>query len=131
MAMATDRQFLGYVLEQAGLGDALAAKPMFGEYSLYLDGLFLAVVADNQLFLKPTAEARALLPSPVEAPPYPGASPWLQVDEALDEPGLLRRLFRTTSAALPPPKPAGRAKSGKSGKSGKPAGASGRSPASR
>src|SRR5690606_9440273 len=71
-AMATDPQFLQYVLEQAGLGAALAARRMFGEYGFYLDGRFVAVAADNQLLLKPTAEARALLPDASEAPPYPG-----------------------------------------------------------
>ncbi|WP_233581603.1 TfoX/Sxy family protein [Pseudoxanthomonas sp. SGNA-20] len=78
--MATDPQFLQYVLEQAGLGAALAARRMFGEYGFYLDGRFVAVAADNQLLLKPTAEARALLPDASEAPPYPGARPWLRLD---------------------------------------------------
>jgi len=103
--MATDPQFLQYVLEQAGLGAALAARRMFGEYGFYLDGRFVAVAADNQLLLKPTAEARALLPDASEAPPYPGARPWLRLDGALEEPELLRRLLRATGAALPLPAP--------------------------
>ncbi|WP_037060054.1 TfoX/Sxy family protein [Pseudoxanthomonas suwonensis] len=102
--MATDQHFVDYVLEQAGLGDALASRRMFGEFGLYLDGVFVAVAADNMLFLKPTGAARELLATVLEAPPYPGARPWFVVDDALDDPELLRRLLRTTVAALPPPR---------------------------
>src|SRR5690606_986259 len=72
--------------------------------------------ADNQLFLKPTDAARELLPTIAEAPPYPGARPWLQLDEALDNPELLQRLLKATAAALPPPGATsrGRAAPGKS-----------------
>src|SRR5690606_39215416 len=114
--MASDPHFLDYVMEQAGLGQALAARRMFGEYGLYLDGRFIAVVADNQLLLKPTDAARQLLPTIAEAPPYPGARPWLQLAEALDTPDLLQRLLKATAAALPPPGATsrGRAAPGKS-----------------
>lgn len=35
------------------------AKRMFGGYGIYLDGLFIAIVADDQLFLKADAATRA------------------------------------------------------------------------
>lgn len=103
--MATDRDFIDYVLEQAGLGSGFAHRKMFGEYGLYLDGKFVAVAADNRLFLKPTAAGRVLLPTVVEAPPYPGARAWLVIDEYLDDTDLLPRLLRATADALPAPKP--------------------------
>ena len=59
--MASDADFVGYVCEQAGLGDALSYRKMFGEYALYLDGRVVALVCDNMLFVKPTAAGRALL----------------------------------------------------------------------
>ena len=35
------------------------AKRMFGGYGLYLDDLFIAIIADEQLFLKADAATRA------------------------------------------------------------------------
>ena len=106
--MGSGQDLVAYVVEQ--LGPRVRSKAMFGEYGLYLDGKFVAVAADNMLFLKPTEPGRALLPSVVEGRPYPEARPWFVVDEALDEPDLLRCLLQATAAALPPamPKPRGR-----------------------
>lgn len=49
--MASDVDFVAYVCEQAGLGDALSYRKMFGEYALYLDGRVVALVCDNMLFV--------------------------------------------------------------------------------
>jgi TfoX/Sxy family transcriptional regulator of competence genes len=62
-----------YICDQAALGSRLAFKRMFGEYALYLDGKIVALICDDQLFLKATAEGRAYLGKVSEAPPYPGA----------------------------------------------------------
>lgn len=53
--MATDRDFVDYVAEQAGLGERLTTRRMFGEYGLYVDGIVVAFCADNSLFLKRVA----------------------------------------------------------------------------
>ena len=102
--MATDLTFVEYVCEQAGLAGALSFKKMFGEYALYLDGKVVALICDNQVFLKPTAEGRALLSVITEAVPYPGAKPQLRLGDELDDRELLKRLFITTAMALPMPK---------------------------
>lgn len=103
--MASDQDFVQYVCEESGLRDALSFKKMFGEYALYLDGKVVALVCDNQLFVKPTPEGRGLLGTVAEQPPYPGGKPYFRVDVELDERELLGRLLRTTALALPPPKP--------------------------
>lgn len=103
--MASDQDFVQYVCEESGLRDALSFKKMFGEYALYLDGKVVALVCDNQLFVKPTPEGRGLLGTVTEQPPYPGGKPYFRVDVELDERDLLGRLLRTTALALPPPKP--------------------------
>ncbi len=102
--MSTDTDFIAYVHEQAGLGDGLVSKKMFGEYGIYLDGRIVAVAADNSLFLKPTDAGRALLPNVVEAQPWPEAKSWFVLDEYLDDTELLQRLLRATADALPAPK---------------------------
>lgn len=103
--MASDPGFVQYVCEQAEEISELSYRKMFGEYALYLRGKVIAFICDNQLFVKPTAAGRALLKSPAEAPPYPGAKPYFLIDEQLDDRELLCRLFRVTESELPAPKP--------------------------
>lgn len=90
--------------------DALAplpvsARKMFGEYALYLDGKVVALVCDDQLFLKPTPGAQSALPVCPHGAPYPGAKPHLQVTEALDDPDAVMIALKAIAADLPAPKP--------------------------
>lgn len=103
--MASDPDFVAHVCDQAGLGPALAYRKMFGEYALYLDGKVIALVCDNQLFLKPTAAAQSLLGREPAHAPYPNAKPHFRLDAELEDPERLRALLSATAAALPPPKP--------------------------
>jgi DNA transformation protein and related proteins len=99
--MASDSGFVQHVCDQLlGAGDVTYRK-MFGEYALYIGGKVVALVCDNQLYLKPTDAGRALLDAPVEAPPYPGAKPHFLLDDELDDRDLLAALFRATEANLP------------------------------
>ncbi len=103
--MATEAAFADYVLDQVrGAGD-VAVRKMFGEYALYCDARVVALICDNQVFLKPLPEALALIAAPVYGPPYPGAKPHLLLTDELDDPALMADLVRALAAALPPPKP--------------------------
>ena len=104
--MATDRDFIDYVTEQAGLGGRLTSKKMFGEYALYLDGKVVGFACDNSLFIKPSAAAVALAPDLPRRPPYPGAKDYPVADELLDDTDALRRLIAATADLMPPPRPA-------------------------
>lgn len=102
--MASDPGYVEYVLDQIGPLPGLAHKKMFGEYGLWLDAKIVALVCDDQCLLKPTAAGRALLGGdPPGVPPYPGAKPWLLVED-LDDGEALRELLRATADALPAPK---------------------------
>lgn len=104
--MASDASYLEFIREQAELGERLGYRKMFGEYALYLDSKVVALVCDNQLFLKPTAAGRALLGSAAtEAPAYPGSKPYLLLGGELDDRALLQRLLQATADALPLPPP--------------------------
>jgi TfoX/Sxy family transcriptional regulator of competence genes len=102
--MATDATFADFVLEQMQGAGALASKKMFGEYAVYCDGKVVALLCNNQLFVKPTEPGRALLKTVTEAPPYPKAKPHWLIESELDDRELLSRLIRATAAALPLPK---------------------------
>lgn len=76
---------------------------MFGEYALYCNDKLVALVADDQLYVKPTRAGRAHLGQPTEAAPYPGAKPcFLIPGEAWDDAAHLTELIRLTAAELPP-----------------------------
>ena len=108
--MATKADFIEYVREQLAGAGAVSYRRMFGEYAVYLDDKVVALVCDNQLFVKPTAGGRAFLGSVNEAPPYPGASMYFLVDEALESPPEVAQLIRITARELPVPKAKANAK---------------------
>jgi uncharacterized protein len=103
--VATRKDFVTYVSEQAGLGSALTFKSMFGEYGVYLDTKMIGLVCDNSVFVKPTEATIALTSGLPMRMPYPGAKPHPVADELLDDPQALKSLFEQTARALPPPKP--------------------------
>jgi TfoX/Sxy family transcriptional regulator of competence genes len=104
--MASDRNTVAFIVDQlAGAGD-VSAKPMFGEYGVYCDGRMVAMVCDDQLFVKPTPGGRAFAGAIEEASPYPGAKPCLLVDaDRWDDADWLADLVRISTAELPLPKP--------------------------
>ncbi len=103
--MATKADFIEYVREQLAGAGTVSYRRMFGEYAVYLDDRVVALVCDNQLFVKPTAGGRAFLGSVTEAPPYPGASMYFLVDEVLESPQEVAQLIRVTARELPAAKP--------------------------
>ncbi|MBJ7575245.1 TfoX/Sxy family protein [Luteimonas sp. MC1828] len=113
--MATDQHFLDYVAEQAGLGERLTCKKLFGEYAVYVDGKVVAFACDNSLFVKPSAAVTRLAPGLPLRPPYPGAKGYPVADELLDDAEALRRLLLETAALMPEPKPKPRPRAKKPG----------------
>ena len=103
--MATDADFVAYVCDQAGLRARLTTRRMFGEYALDVDGKVVAFACDNQVFVKPTAAGRALLPQAREGKPYPPAKPHLLMVDELEDRQLWQRVLLATAGALPAPKP--------------------------
>lgn len=103
--MATGEDTMHYICDQAGFGGRLTFRKMFGEYALYLDGKVVALVCDDQLFLKPTDDARGVLGQVTLAPPYPGAREHFLLGCELDDPDVLHNALQVTGNALPAPKP--------------------------
>ena len=105
-AMASDRKTVDFIVEQiAGAGD-VSARAMFGEYGVYCDGKMVAIIGDDQLFVRPTSGGRAFAAEAEEAAPYPGAKPHLLIDaERWDDSDWMSELVRITCSELPLPKP--------------------------
>jgi TfoX/Sxy family transcriptional regulator of competence genes len=100
--MATRRETLEPILDAI---PGATARPMFGEYGLYLDGRIIALICDGTLFLKNLPEAASLLPGAELGLPYPGAKPCLIADPWLDDPDTLAEAARAIARVLPLPKP--------------------------
>jgi DNA transformation protein and related proteins len=52
--MATDTNFVKFIVDQLAGIDSISCRMMFGEYAMYCDGKVVALVCDNQLFVKQT-----------------------------------------------------------------------------
>ena len=100
--MASRQNTADLILEQiAGAGE-VSAKKMFGEFTIYCDGKVVALVADDQFFVKPTAAGKVFAGDVAEGCPYPGAKPCLLIPEAKwDDRPWLSRLGSLTAAGLP------------------------------
>lgn len=103
--MATSVEFIEFIHQQSGLGTELTYKKMFGEFALYIDGKVIALACDNSLYLKPSKATEHLLATLSAEPPYPGAKPYLVIDEFLDDSERLQAVLLATASALPAAKP--------------------------
>jgi TfoX/Sxy family transcriptional regulator of competence genes len=118
--MASSVGTVQFICDQAGLGKRLTFRKMFGEYALYLDGKVVALICDDQLFLKATAEGREYLGTVSEAAPFPGAKNFFLLSADLDDPDRLSEALRVTARALPEPRPKpARSRAGAAGKARK------------
>ncbi|MDH5622443.1 MAG: TfoX/Sxy family protein [Gammaproteobacteria bacterium] len=103
--MASDKTFVQYVVDQIDPSADIRYRAMFGEYTLYSKDKVVALICDNQLFIKPTEAGRAFIGKPEEAPPYPGARNAFLLGDRIDDGEWLTQLIALTEAELPKPKP--------------------------
>ena len=101
--MASDRQYLEFIMDQLSpLGD-VSYRAMMGEYILYYRGKIVGGIYDDRFLVKPTASARKLMPEAAEELPYEGASPMLLVSD-VDDREFLAKLLNEMYGELPAPK---------------------------
>jgi TfoX/Sxy family transcriptional regulator of competence genes len=102
--MASDPTLVEYLLDQMRDAGHMVSRKMFGEYAIYCNDKVIALVCDNQLFVKPTQKGRDHLEDVVESPPYPGAKPYFLVEDRLEDREWITALIKITAAELPNPK---------------------------
>lgn len=109
--MASKQSTVDYILEQMAEAGDVSAKKMFGEYGIFYNGKMVAVVCDDQLFVKPTEAGKAFIAKYEEASPFPGAKPYLRIaGDKWDDREWLAQLIRLTANELPVPKTPKKAK---------------------
>jgi TfoX/Sxy family transcriptional regulator of competence genes len=103
--MATTKEFINFVVEQIESTGKIEYRKMFGEYVIYYNKKVVALVCDNQVFIKPTNAGKAYIGKVIEAPAYPGAKPSFLIKDQFEDRKWFSELIRITADELPEPKP--------------------------
>ena len=101
--MASDREYLDFILEQLSGLDGITWRAMMGEYIIYCQGKVVGGIYDNRFLVKPTASAKAMMPDAEPELPYEGAKEMLPVDN-LENREFLAALIQAMYDELPAPK---------------------------
>ena len=102
--MASDREYLDFILEQLSGLDGITYKQMMGEYILYYHGKIIGGIYDNRFLVKPTKSAAERMPDADRELPYEGAKEMLLVNN-VDNREFLTELVTAMAEELPAPKP--------------------------
>ena len=101
--MASDREYLDFILEQLSGLKGITWRAMMGEYIIYCGGKVVGGIYDNRFLVKPTASAKAMMPDAEPELPYEGAKEMLPVDN-LENREFLAALIQAMHDELPAPK---------------------------
>lgn len=103
--MASRQETIDFIIDQISNADSVSAKKMFGEYAIYHNTKVVALVCDDELFIKPTDAGKNFIGNVDEQPPYPGAKNYFRIPgDKLEDFEWLSDLIQITSNALPLPK---------------------------
>jgi len=98
--MASDAEYLEFVLDLLRDVPAVTHKKMMSEYLLYSEGVLFGGIYDNRLLLKDTPASRSAFPE--EQIPYEGAKPMMLVDS--EDPTFIAGVVAAMLTELPKPK---------------------------
>jgi TfoX/Sxy family transcriptional regulator of competence genes len=102
--MASDLSFVQFIVDQIGNAGDISFRKMFGEYAVYCNKKVIALICDNQFYVKPTVGGKSFIETVVEAPPYPGAKNYFLIEDRIEDREWMSDLARITSRELPEPK---------------------------
>ena len=103
--MGNDPDFIQYVCDQIDRSCDVSYRHMFGGTTLYSKGKVVALICENQLFVKPTDAGRDFIGDVTEAPAYEGSKNFFQIGDEIDDTEWLTELIRRTEKVLPKPQP--------------------------
>ena len=82
--MASNADFVEYIVDQCSGAGEIVAKKMFGDYGIYCDGKIFGLICDDCFYLKPTEAGRKLLRMVDMRPPYEGAKDYFYIADVDD-----------------------------------------------
>jgi TfoX/Sxy family transcriptional regulator of competence genes len=104
--MASNQSVADFIIEQIENAGTVSARKMFGEYGVFCNGKTVALICNDQFFVKPTIAGRAYIGDVTEAAPYKGAKLYFLIDsDKWDDSDWLTQLIKITAAELPVPAP--------------------------
>lgn len=101
--MASDKEYLDFILDQLSDLDDIGYRAMMGEYIIYYRGKIVGGIYDNRMLVKPTKSAVVYMPTADRELPYDGAKAMLLVED-VDSREFLNGLFNAMYDDLPAPK---------------------------
>ena len=101
--MASNREYLDFILEQLSGLESITYRAMMGEFILYYHGTIIGGIYDDRFLVKPTKSAVAMMPDTDREIPYEGAKEMLLVDN-VDNREFLTELLTSMYEELPEPK---------------------------
>jgi DNA transformation protein len=84
--MSSKQSLADFIIEQIENAGTVSAKKMFGEYGIFCNGKMVALICDDQFFVKPTIAGRA------------------HIEDITEDSEWLTKLIKITAAELPIPK---------------------------
>ena len=101
--MASDKEYLDYIIDGLSALDGVTSRAMMGEYIIYYRGKIVGGIYDNRFLVKDTKSARELMPDCSLELPYEGAREMILVNNT-DDRDFLSRIIRAMYEELPEPK---------------------------
>ena len=101
--MASNREYLDFILEQLSGLENITYKAMMGEFILCYRGKIIGGIYDDRFLVKPTKSAAEMMPDADREIPYEGAKEMLLVDN-VDNREFLTELLTSMVDELPEPK---------------------------
>ena len=98
--MASNKDYLEYILEQLSDLDEISCRPMMGEYIIYYRGKVVGGIYDDRFLVKPVKSAVTMMPDAEKERPYEGGREMLLVDN-IESRDFLRDLLKTMYDELP------------------------------
>jgi TfoX/Sxy family transcriptional regulator of competence genes len=98
--MASDREYLDYVMEQLSEAGEVSFRPMMGEYVICYRGRVIGGVYDDRFLVKAVKAARERMPDAPSEIPYEGAKAMLLVDN-VENKAFLKALLEAMEPELP------------------------------
>jgi len=99
--MSSDFHFIEFLVDGIVPECEISYRKMFGNYAMYCHGKTVALVCDNQLFVKITEKGKAFVKNEYEEGfPFPGAKPWMLIENRIENKAWISELFLITEQEI-------------------------------
>ncbi len=102
VTMASNADFVQYIVDQCSGAGEITTKKMFGDYGIYCNGVIFGLICDDCFFIKPTNAGLSFVREKILRPPYEGAKPYLYISDVDDSDYLSRLVWKTYKELLLP-----------------------------